>query len=396
MARSLEVPAVVGLHSASESLESGTTVLVDGYDGKLIVNPSEQTLFRYGKLRERRRHIRSLFERERGEKVETTDGVAVHLSANVDSADDAEAVQKSGAMGVGLFRTEMLYLRTDRFPDEDEQEAEYSQLARSLAPDPVIIRTLDIGGDKTSNQLFPQREDNPFMGFRAIRFCLEHPDIFKRQLRAILRASSQGNVRLMYPMISGVAELTRANRLLEEAKIELEERGQGFDRNLKIGCMIEIPSAAASLDLLAPHCDFFSIGTNDLIQYLMAVDRINDKVAYLYEPAQPAVLRTLRQIFRDAKAANRPVGVCGELAGDPLFIPLLLGLGASELSAVASVMPESAFLVRHFALSEARELAENALSLANPNEVRVLLQSFYEDHVGEAIRELTGEIAELS
>jgi phosphotransferase system enzyme I (PtsI) len=272
---------------------------------------------------------------------------------------------------VGLFRTEYLYLNSSRIPTEQEQFLAYREVAEALAPRSVCIRTLDIGGDKPmeSNPELFTKEANPFLGCRAIRFCLNNPEIFKDQLRAILLASAYGNVRMMYPMISGMGELTRANALLEECKGELRARGQAFNERMPVGAMIEIPSAAAIMDLLAAQCDFFSVGTNDLIQYLLAVERGNDRVAHLYEPTHPAVLRTLKHIVDEAHRHGRKVAVCGEMAGEPVYAPLLLGMGVDELSMTPSWLPAVKFLVRAMTLADARTLAAEALAMTSPGEI---------------------------
>jgi phosphotransferase system enzyme I (PtsI) len=290
-------------------------------------------------------------------------------------------VKNFNAEGVGLFRTEYLYLNTARIPSEAEQAVAYRTVAEALAPSPVIIRTLDLGGDKpmTGNPgLFP-KESNPFMGFRAIRFCLEHTDIFKDQLRAILQASAHGRVRIMYPMISGAEELMRANAVLDECKQELRTKGTPFDEKLEVGTMIEIPSAAATADLLAQQCDFFSIGTNDLIQYLLAIDRVNDRIAHLYEPTHPAVLRTLRGVVDEAHRRKIPVSVCGEMAGDPVLVPLLLGLGVDSLSMTPPLIPAVRYLVRAMKMTDAQRLAKTALGMDSPKEILALCLKFYEE-----------------
>ncbi|MES1167136.1 MAG: phosphoenolpyruvate--protein phosphotransferase, partial [Pseudomonadota bacterium] len=303
----------------------------------------------------------------------------VSLLANIEKVEEVAQVKEYLAGGVGLFRTEYLYLNSARIPTEQEQFVAYKTVAAALAPAPVIIRTLDLGGDQpmTGNPTLFPKEDNPFMGFRAIRFCLEHPEIFKDQLRAILLASVHGTIRLMYPMISGSEELARANAVLAECKEELRARGQPFDEQMAVGSMIEIPSAAATADILALQCDFFSIGTNDLIQYLLAIDRVNDRIAHLYEPSHPAVIRTLRHIMDEARRAGISVGVCGEMAGDPVFVPLLLGLGVDSLSMTPPLLPAVKYLVRAMTMADARQLAAEALALSSPKEIYAKCEAFY-------------------
>jgi len=378
VARSMKVPAVVGVRDLTKRVKNGDWLLVDGYEGIVIVNPTEQTLFRYGKIQsEKKSFEQRLLEANRQPAV-TLDGVEVPLQANIEKVDEVALVKDYFAQGVGLFRTEYLFLNSARIPSEQEQFVAYKTVAEGLAPLPVVIRTLDLGGDKPlagNPDLFP-KEANPFMGFRAIRFCLEHREIFKDQLRAILMASVFGKVRLMYPMISGADELAQANAVLTECKEELKARGLAFDPGLEVGAMIEIPSAAATTDLLARSCDFFSIGTNDLIQYLLAIDRGNDRIAHLYEPTHPAVLRTLKHIVDEAHRAKVPVSVCGEMAGDPVLVPLLLGLGVDALSMTPPLLPAVKYLIRAMTMTDARELAAAALTLSSGAEIHAKCAAF--------------------
>jgi phosphotransferase system enzyme I (PtsI) len=379
VARSMRIPAVVGVRNLTTRVQDGDWAIVDGYDGTVIINPSEQTLFRYGQIRLQKKGFEDRLMEANRQPAVTLDGVAVTLMANIEKVDEVALVKEYFANGVGLFRTEYLYLNSARIPSEQEQFIAYKTVVAALAPAPVIIRTLDLGGDKPmagNPTLFP-KEDNPFMGFRAIRFCLEHPEIFKDQLRAILLASVHGTIRLMYPMISGSEELARANAVLAECKEELRARGQPFDEKLAVGSMIEIPSAAATADILARQCDFFSIGTNDLIQYLLAIDRVNDRIAHLYEPSHPAVIRTLKHIVDEARRANISVGVCGEMAGDPVFVPLLLGLGVDSLSMTPPLLPAVKYLIRGMTMADAQALATEALALSSPKEIYAKCEAFY-------------------
>ncbi len=339
MARSLNIPAVVGLHDASVQLSSGDHILLDGYNGLIIVNPSDQTLWEYGELEIKKTEVEEKLTHLRETASTTLDGRHVILSANIELPGDMEQVRQNGAEGVGLYRTEFFYLNKSELPTEEEQYAAYRQVAEAAAPHSVIIRTLDLGGDKFMSTLHMPEELNPFLGWRAIRFCLERVDVFKTQLRAILRASAGGNVKMMYPMISGVDELRRANVILEECRAELRAEGVPFSETMEVGAMIEIPSAAISADILAKEVSFFSIGTNDLIQYSIAVDRLNEHIAHLYEPTHPAIIRLIRMTVEAAHARNLWVGVCGEMAGDIVLTPLLLGLGVDELSAGAASVP---------------------------------------------------------
>lgn len=379
VARSLKIPAVVGVRDLTKRVASGDRVLVDGYEGVVIVNPTEQTLFRYGRIQTEKKGFESRLQAVSRLPSETLDGVHVTLLANLDKVEENGSTGDSQAEGVGLFRTEYLYLNASRLPGEEEQLAVYKAVAEAYAPRPVVIRTLDVGGDKPLDG-FPgliHHEANPFLGLRAIRLCLDHPEMFKEQLRAILRASAFGRVRMMYPMISGMDELVRANDVLAEAKEELRERHQPFDEKMEVGSMIEIPSAAATVDLLARHCQFFSIGTNDLIQYLLAIDRGNDRIAHLYEPTHPAVLRTIKAVVNDAHRHHLPVAVCGEMGGDPVFAALLLGLGVDELSMSLPSLPAVKYLIRAMKMSDAKRLAAEALALDDPKEIFALAEEFY-------------------
>jgi phosphoenolpyruvate-protein phosphotransferase (PTS system enzyme I) len=384
VARSMKIPSVVGTRELTRQVRDGDWIIVDGYEGLVILHPTQTTLFRYGKIQQEKKSFESRLLAANELPPETLDGVHVTLRANIEKSDEVALVRQYRGEGVGLYRTEFLYLSSPTMPDEEQQYADYRALAEGLAPDPVTIRTLDVGGDKPlpGNPHLIGPEANPFLGFRAIRLCLEHPDMFKQQLRAILRASAHGKVEVMYPMISGAEELAAANWLLDEAKTELRARGQAFDEAIRIGTMIEIPSAALAADLLAPHCQFFSIGTNDLIQYLLAIDRGNNRIAHLYEPAHPAVLRVLKQVIDAARTHRLKVSVCGEMAGDPIYAPLLIGLGVDELSMTPPLLPAVKYLVRAMKFSEAKQLAVDALAQTDPRKTRELIEAFYQRHVG--------------
>lgn len=384
VARSIQVPAVVGLRDFSKRVRSGDDVLVDGYDGVVIVNPSQETLSRYGQIQKQKKTLDERVMAVAAEPSMTRDGRAIPLRANIEGVEDLARIRTAGAEGVGLFRTEYLFLTHLRFPGEEEQFQAYRRVAESFAPHPVTIRTLDFGADKVDrNSRYYNEEANPFLGFRAIRFCLEFTSVFKDQLRAILRASHYGKVKMMYPMISGVEELKRANALAEEAKAELRKAGMPFDESLSIGSMIEVPSAALTADTLARHCGFFSIGTNDLIQYLLAIDRLNDRIAHLYEPTHPAVLRTIKGIVDAAHRHNLKVSVCGEMAGDPTYLPLLLGIGVDEISVVPSALAISKYLIRNVSQAEMERLVEEAFEADDAKAIFSLAESFYRKHVLE-------------
>jgi phosphotransferase system enzyme I (PtsI) len=378
MARSIDVPAVVGLHDATAQIKEGDTLLVDGYEGLVYINPSRATLHRYGRLQDERNRMRKVFESAAALEPVTLDGHTVTLKANIEGSDDVDAVRQRGASGVGLYRTEALFLAQNRLPTEEEQFEEYRRVVGGLAPLPVTLRTLDLGGDKTlPRESFSGNEMNPNMGFRAIRFCLKYPEIFKDQLRAILRASAFGKARIMFPMISGVTELRESIRYLEEAKSELDAVGRAYDRNIEVGIMVEVPSAALVAEHLADYCSFFSIGTNDLIQYTLAVDRVNDHIAHLYEPGHPSVVRLIRRVIEVAKARGKTVSVCGEMAGDVVYAPLLIGLGADELSISPRLLPEIKFLIRRMNQAEAAKVAEEILLLPTSRQIFAAAKSYY-------------------
>src|SRR6266478_1401579 len=367
MARSLNIPAVVGLHDITEKLETGQHVLLDGTNGFLIVDPTPETLKRYGEIESRRVKVVAQLKELRETTSTTRDGRHIVLSANIELPEDVDAVAANGAEGIGLYRTEFLYLNRSTLPTEDEQYETYRKVAERVRPDPLIIRTFDLGGDKLAPGTVDIGDElNPFLGWRAIRFCLENIDIFKTQLRAILRASAVGNVKIMFPMISGLEELRHAKEVLDECRREVGDKKAG---TMEVGAMIEIPSAAISADSLAREVDFFSIGTNDLIQYTIAVDRVNERIAHLYEPTHPAVLRLLKMIADAAHANKIWVGVCGEMARDVATIPLLLALGVDELSASAGLVPRVKKAVQTLDTKECNRLLEDVRDLHSAAEI---------------------------
>ena len=370
LARSLNIPAVVGLHDITAKLETGQHVLVDGSDGLLIVDPVPETIAHYADLESKRARVVAQLKELRTTRSTTRDGRHIVLSANIELQEDVEAVAANGAEGIGLYRTEFLYLNRTTLPTEDEQFETYREVAERVRPDPLIIRTFDLGGDKLAPGTVDITDElNPFLGWRAIRLCLEHIDIFKTQLRAILRASAVGNIKIMFPMISGLEELRGAKAVLAECHEELRRSGIPLSEEIEVGAMIEVPSAALCANVLASEVDFFSIGTNDLIQYTLAVDRVNEKIAHLYEPTHPAILRLLRIITEAAHAHHIWVGVCGEMAGDVALVPLLLGLGVDELSAAATLVPRVKRAVQSLAIPECRDLVEETLKLNTASEI---------------------------
>jgi phosphoenolpyruvate-protein phosphotransferase (PTS system enzyme I) len=385
MARSLNIPAVVGLHNASEKLESGREVLLDGYNGLLILDPTPDTLWHYGELEAKRSLVTQKLTELRETKSTTRDGRHIVLSANIELPDEVEAAPRNGAEGIGLYRTEFLYLNRTTLPSEEEQYATYRKVAEQVKPHPLIIRTFDLGGDKLAGALDGDDELNPFLGHRAIRFSLERLDIFKAQLRAIIRASAVGNVKVMFPMISGLEELNRALAVFHECKTELHKEGHTFDPKTEVGAMIEIPSAAMCAERLAREIDFFSIGTNDLIQYALAVDRTNERVAHLYEPTHPAVVRLLKMVADAAHANGIWVGVCGEMAGDLAVIPLLLGLGMDELSVGASLVPRVKRAVQTLHCGECQKLISDVLELDTSSQILARCTEIAQRHYGELL-----------
>jgi len=387
MARAMGIPAVVGMHDISVRVSSGDHLLIDGNTGVVVIHPSHEQLERYGKVEASRRVIRNELEQLKNQSAETRDGYSVALSCNIELPTDVESVIHYGGTGVGLFRTEYLYLAQKGLPSEDEQAAIYEKVASQVTPGPLVIRTLDLGGDKFLSQLKTPAEINPFMGWRAIRFCLAQPEIFKTQLRAILRASIHENVKIMYPMISNLDEVLRANALLEECKQELKARDIPFNQNIDVGIMIEVPSAALTTHLLAPHVSFFSLGTNDLVQYTLAVDRVNERIAYLYEPTHPAILKLIKNTIDVGHEHGIWTGICGEMAGNPLLVPLLIGLGVDEFSVSPSSVPAVKDVIRKLRYSQAEELAEAVMASGSASDVM--------QRCRELVKEIAPEILEL-
>ncbi len=388
MARSLEIPAVVGSEIATHSINTGDTVIVDGITGVVVVNPSPEIIQEYmDRNRTRQRIERELFL-FRDLPAETIDGFRVNVLANIELVEEIPSVLDHGAEGIGLYRTEYLYLNRKELPTEEEHFEAYKTVVKAIAPHPAVIRTLDIGGDKFMSHLELAEEMNPAMGLRAIRFSLKEPEIFKVQLRAMLRASVHGKVKILLPMISGVSEIREVKKTLNEVRLSLTAERIPYDPKIEIGIMMEVPSAATISDILAKEVDFFSIGTNDLIQYTLAVDRVNEYVTHLYEPLHPAILRLVRQVVKAAHDAGIRVAMCGEMAGDPLYVPVLLGLELDDLSMNVLSIFRVKKILRAYTLRECKELVEACLGLSTPEEIESLVRASLHRKFPEEFREL--------
>ena len=369
VAKSLGIPAVVGLKTITSEVAYGDTLVIDGHAGLVIVNPNPETLEEFESRRKWLADLRESLRQYRDLPSETADGRKVTLAANLEIIDEVRYLDDSGAQGVGLYRTEYLYLDRENLPEEEEHFESYKQLVESTGPHGATIRTLDLGGDKFKSDLTVSQEINPAMGLRAIRLCLTRPDLFKTQLRAILRASAFGKTRVMFPMISGYQEFRDAKRLLYEAAGELDARGQAYDREIEVGVMIEIPSAVMIAEDLAEVADFFSIGTNDLIQYTLAIDRINEHVSYLYQPLHPAVLRIVREVVRAGHKFGRPVSMCGAMAAEPAYLPVLLGLELDELSMPMSAILRIKRIMRSIRQADAKALVDELFRYKTAQEI---------------------------
>lgn len=376
-AKSLGIPAVVGLPDLTGTVSDGDTVIIDGHEGLCILSPKNDTVDNYFEKRKAEAAEDLLLRENMFNTAATSDGSRVIVAANIGSLADAEFSLGQGAEAVGLFRTEQLFLSRNTFPDEEEQFREYKSVAEKFSGKEVIIRTLDVGGDKSVRYLNISKEENPFLGYRAIRLCLDQKELFLTQLRAILRASAFGKLSIMFPMISGYAELMAAKSTLDEAKSQLRANKIAYDENIRVGIMIEVPSAALMADVLAQEVDFFSIGTNDLVQYTLAVDRGNEKVSYLYDYFNPAVIRLIKAVADAAHASGIPVGMCGGMAGDPFAVPLLIGLNLDELSMAAGSIPKIKNVVRQVSKQECIRVASECLQSKTPENVRRIISDFY-------------------
>lgn len=375
IARALEIPAVLSVADATKNIKSGEMVIVDGTLGKVINNPEDDVLENYRAKAKSYAEEKAALEAYRGKETVTGDGEKVLLVANIGNPDDANVAAEHDAEGVGLFRSEFLFMDAKELPTEDEQFAAYQKVALRMKDEPVIIRTLDVGGDKEIPYLNLKHEDNPFMGFRAVRYCLNNPEQYKVQITALLRASAFGDVKIMLPLVTTLDEVRQAKALVEECKKELDERGVAYNKDIEVGTMIETPAASLIADDLAEECDFFSIGTNDLIGYTMCADRGNDRVSYLYTVYQPAVLRSLKRIIESGREKGIMVGMCGEAAADPLLIPVLLSFGLNEFSVSAPSILRTRKIISEWTKEEADALTEKVMKLKTATEVKVMLQA---------------------
>ena len=387
MARALEIPAVVGLRDVTKKVKPGTTIIVDGDRGRVIINPTPAQIKKYEEKKRKFLAYRETLETLKPLPAQTLDGREIELAANIAGPEEVDLAVKNGAEGIGLYRTEYLYMNRTSLPTEEEQLQAYAAVAEKVAPHSVIIRTLDIGGDKFLSPLSVPKEINPFMGWRAIRLSLELVEIFKTQLRAILKASRYGKVKVMFPMVSSLEEVKKANQILSEVKKELEKEGFSFSNPIEVGIMIEVPSAAIMADVLAKEVDFFSLGTNDLIQYTLAVDRVNEKVAHLYQPLHPTILRLIDNVIKAAHRENIWVGACGEMASDPLGMAVLLGLGVDELSVAPTSILEIKKVIRNLSWEETQRLASHLLKLSTSQQTRRYLGT----KLGRRIRKILKE-----
>ena len=384
MARALEIPAVVGLRDITKKVKPGSTIIVDGNSGKVIINPTPRQIERYKEKKRKFLIYKKSLENLKSLPPKTIDGREIELAANIAGPEEVDLAMRDGAEGVGLYRTEYLYMNRSSLPSEEEQLEAYRAVVEKVAPYSVIIRTLDLGGDKFLSHFPVPREINPFMGCRAIRLSLELVEVFKTQLRAILRAAMYGKVKVMYPMISALEEVRKANRILSEVKEELKREGLSFSDSVDIGVMIEVPSAAVMADILAREVDFFSLGTNDLIQYTLAVDRVNEKVAHLYQPLHPTILRLIDNVVKAAHREGIWVGACGEMASDPLGVSVLLGLGVDELSVAPTSILEIKKVIRELNWEETQKIVSHLLNLGTSKQVKRYLDS----RIGKKIRKI--------
>lgn len=376
MSRSLEIAAVVGTKSITQEVNQGDMVIVDGLTGEVIIDPTEDEVIAYQNKRERFFEDKQELQKLRDEETKTLDGKHAELAANIGTPNDLKGVIENGAEGIGLYRTEFLYMGRDEMPSEDEQFEAYKKVLETMEDKRVVVRTLDIGGDKELPYLNLPEEMNPFLGYRAIRLCLDQPDIFRPQLRALLRASVYGKLNIMFPMVATIQEFRDAKALLLEEKDNLTQEGVEVSDDIELGIMVEIPSTAALADVFAKEVDFFSIGTNDLIQYTMAADRMSERVSYLYQPYNPSILRLVKQVIEASHNEGKWTGMCGEMAGDEIAIPLLLGLGLDEFSMSATSVLKARRQIKALSQNEMEELAQRAINCATSEEVQDLVNQY--------------------
>ncbi|MBS1128886.1 MAG: phosphoenolpyruvate--protein phosphotransferase, partial [Nitrospirae bacterium] len=388
VARSLGIPAAAGLENITASVRTGDVVILDGNHGTVIVDPDEETFLDYLRRQQRYKYFEQELDKLKDLPAETPDGHRIHLQGNIELPEEVATVAKHGGMGIGLYRTEFLFLNRQHLPTEEQHYVAYRDVVERSAPHEVVIRTLDVGGDKVGLTGHGEQEPNPALGLRAIRFCLQNRDIFRTQLRGIFRASAHGKIKILYPMISGLTELQEIKRVMEEVKAELRAEGVPFDERIEIGVMIEIPSAAMTADLLAKEADFFSVGTNDLIQYTLAIDRTNEHVAFMYEPLEPAVLRLLQRVSHAAHEGRIGLAMCGEMAGDPLYAAILMGLGFQYLSMNVAAIPWVKKVVRSVRMQDAVELADLVMRQPTAALARQAAESFMHQRFPELMAEM--------
>lgn len=384
IARALEIPAVLGLDDATKTINNDDMLIIDGTTGVVIINPDEKTLFQFEERRARFENFKTALLDDSHLLAETIDGFRMPVLGNIELPEEIHILKKYGADGIGLYRTEFQYLSRTNFPSEEELYDKYKEVVQAVAPKPVTIRTLDINGDKTVGYVSDYEENNPALGLRGIRYCLQNPHVFKPQLRAILRAAVHGYVRIIFPMISCRSEIRQARQIVDQVAADLEKEGLPYNRDIEMGILIEVPSAALMADVLADECDFFSIGTNDLIQYAFAIDREHKKVLHLYDPLQPAVIRLIAQVVDAAEKKGVKTYICGEMAGTPLYVPLLLGLGLDELSMNPQAIPAVKHLVRALKVEDTRQFVKRIAGLSDATEVAEVISETYGDLLNDA------------
>lgn len=376
IAKGMGIPALVGVENVLSSVGEEDIVVLDGIRGQAIVNPREEVYKEYEEQRNAFANLKTTLAKLKEVESITQDGKAIRLVSNCEIPEELDVIKSSGAKGIGLLRTEFIFYRYDHLPDEEEQYEAYYKICKGMSPLPVVIRTLDLGGDKMMEGIKFDHENNPFLGWRSLRFCLDNPEIFRAQLRAILRVSTLGNVRIMFPMVGGLDELERTLAFLDKVKSELDDEGIEYDKGIELGIMVETPSSVIMATALSKYVQFLSIGTNDLIQYALAVDRGNEKIAYLFDPYHPAILRMIKMVIESAKKTKTAVSMCGEMAGDPFFTVLLIGMGLEEFSMTPASIPEIKRIIRNMRFKHSRKIADTVLNMESSSEVRAYLRSY--------------------